>query len=207
MAKKLTLTKESKEALRLKLPLMEIGPTGLTRIQVQNFYDNQRRLGLSIRDALRGTEFALNVHNVQTNASGKTITYFEEQTQLQEAGSNLRQRGQFENVLYLVKKPFDVWLYSHSVPSNAYYGSAQLHRPEYVKKTLKAGDVVADLAGGLYATFGGGRVGYKVRMSDYDFAPFERRDDYQTFPLDKLERIDPKDAKNIRFSQDGIKGK
>ena len=119
MAKKLTLTKESKEALRLKLPLMEIGPTGLTRIQVQNFYDNQRRLGLSIRDALRGTEFALNVHNVQTNASGKTITYFEEQTQLQEAGSNLRQRGQFENVLYLVKKPFDVWLYSHSVPSNA----------------------------------------------------------------------------------------
>ena len=62
----------------VKIPLCEIGPAGRTRMSVQNYYDNQRNLGISVRDAVRGTEFALNIRNVQTDASGKTIVYFDE---------------------------------------------------------------------------------------------------------------------------------
>lgn len=69
------------EALRLPadiLPLCEMGPSGITRMQVQNFYDNQRKLGVSIRDAMRATEFALNIKDLQTDSSGQTVVFFTE---------------------------------------------------------------------------------------------------------------------------------
>jgi hypothetical protein len=68
----------------IKLPLCEIGPAGLSRMQVQNYYDNLLKLGVGIRDAMRGTEHALNIRNLQTNTAGKTVTYFEESVKLTE---------------------------------------------------------------------------------------------------------------------------
>lgn len=71
MAKKNPLTMD------LKLPLLELYPDGPTRMQVQKYYEGLRRLDVSIRDAVRGTEHALNVKNLRTNASGTTVVYFE----------------------------------------------------------------------------------------------------------------------------------
>jgi len=64
------------------LPTVEVGKSniGHTRMQVQNFYAGQRNLGLSIRDACRGTEFALNIHDIQVDSTGKTVVHFKETT-------------------------------------------------------------------------------------------------------------------------------
>lgn len=64
----------------VKLHLCEIGPAGRTRMSVQVYYENQRKLGLSIRDAIRGTEFALNIRNIRTSSDGRTVVFFEEGT-------------------------------------------------------------------------------------------------------------------------------
>lgn len=62
------------------LPVAELGKrgSGYTRMQVQDYYERQRNLGLSIRDACRGTEFALNIKDIQVDSSGKTVVYFTE---------------------------------------------------------------------------------------------------------------------------------
>lgn len=61
-------------------PVVDLGrPTnGLTRMQVQEYYERQRNLGLNIMDAVRGTEFALNLKNIQVDATGRTVVTFEQ---------------------------------------------------------------------------------------------------------------------------------
>ncbi len=81
------MTKLTRGSLTLKegiLPVAELGKTGrgYTRMQVQNYYSGQRNMGLTIRDACRGTEFALNIHDIQVDSTGKTVVFFKESVEV-----------------------------------------------------------------------------------------------------------------------------
>jgi hypothetical protein len=77
------------------LPLAEMGPSGILLSTVQKYYANLRNIGIEIRDAIRGTEFALNVKNVETNKAGNQVVYFEEET-LREHNSDWADRNGFK---------------------------------------------------------------------------------------------------------------
>ena len=84
---------------------------------------------------------------------------------------------EISNSYYRVEKPFKVWALKGYKPSNHYYGSARLHKPEYEILDLEKDDEIHDLVGGTFAVtvFDDGVNVYEISVSKpEDFSPFEK---------------------------------
>jgi hypothetical protein len=95
-----------------------------------------------------------------------------------------------KNEYYRVEKEITVWALVGYKPSNHYYGSARLHKPEYKKLTLEVDDEIHDLVGGTFAvqvyneappeddqkhTANAKVHQIQIDKPEDDFSPFEKR--------------------------------
>jgi len=95
------------------------------------------------------------------------------------------------NSYYKVIKPFDVQIQTGSEPSNAYYGSARIHKPVWKAVKAKKGDEIHNLFGGLFFVTGNKTYNMAVGKEPPRWAAFERNTGrYDKFPLNNLEEIE-----------------
>jgi len=97
------------------------------------------------------------------------------------------------NSYYLVTAPFDVFVDTGRwLPTNCWYGSSRISRPEYQPLTLQPGYVLLNLIGGLFYAEHPGAVCRPIALALNEKSPFEKRYgglDHHVYPLDKLTRI------------------
>lgn len=111
------------------------------------------------------------------------------------------------NRFFRVKKSIPFWWLSGHEPSNFHAGAAQVFRPIYTKTTLKPGDEIHVLVGGVRAVRKGGRVVVPGRVKEPgDFSPFERgsggrpsEDAVALAKTGKTEEIDREEAIRVSY--------
>lgn len=73
----------NRHPLTMRLPLLEMGPSGTTLSTVRKRYEAHRSTGLSVQQATRETEKELGISDVRTSPDGKDVVYFKEETDLE----------------------------------------------------------------------------------------------------------------------------
>lgn len=66
----------NRNPLTLRLPLLEVYPSGPTRMQVQKQYEAIRAGGKSVQQAIRDIEDIFDIYKVAVDSSGKTVVNF-----------------------------------------------------------------------------------------------------------------------------------
>lgn len=93
---------------------------------------------------------------------------------------------------YKLKKDMDVWVFSGTAPTNAYYGNSQIYAPKYVKVKAPAGSkVTLNNYSEQYVTLDGkGTVKVKFAQPEEKGA-FEKSygGNYVQLPMDNLEKV------------------
>jgi hypothetical protein len=125
---------------------------------------------------------------VQKKFEHKIDTFDEFTQKLNEGETNLMK--DWKNTYWRVLEPFEVWVLAGHRPGNAYYGAAQLYEPLWKKMEVYEEDQLHALVGGLFLIQNEtDHVFKEPRIEKPEWAPFEKKRDYNYFPLEKLEQI------------------